>query len=228
MDKGKIVLQLNLWNLRKRVWNPRRRSGRKASGVASTQASSQHGHDRPGRVRRASLPRCLDADTYPFHHAYSFFYAISLNKPWSTAQNPAHFPDSSFWESWSQLRPGSSLDLSLIQYHPSQLSTLPSGSPFSPSLQLCIWFPPWVLGLFRLTLKEEICSRFIPLPCMSFCWASVFCGLNEVPFKSREPGSRMRFSIHTVLDSFHPIRLFQCLRRSLQQPAEIRTWSCNR
>ena len=112
MDEGKVVLQLNLWNLRKRVWDLRRRSGRKASRVASTQASSQHGHDRLGRVRRASLPRCLDADTYSFRHAYPFLYAISLSKPWLTVQNLAHFPDSSFWESWFQLRPGSSLDLS--------------------------------------------------------------------------------------------------------------------
>lgn len=80
----------------------------------------------------------------------------------------------------------------------------------------------------QANLKGKDLLKIYSTPMYVLCWASVFCSPNEVPFKPREPGSCMRFSIHTVLDSLHPIRLFQCFRRSLQQPAEIRTWSCNR
>jgi len=46
MDEGEVVLELNLWNVREGVWDPRRRSSRQTSGIASTQTLSQRGHDR--------------------------------------------------------------------------------------------------------------------------------------------------------------------------------------
>jgi len=166
--------------------------------------------------------RNVDADTYTYHSSH----VISLNNPWSTVQNLVHFLGSSFSESWSLSRPGSSSGLSSTQSHPSQLSTLPSGSPSSPSSRLCIWSPPWAPDSSRPTSREGIYSRSTPLRCTSLA--------NYLPFvfftrsfskKSRESGSCMRFSIHTVLDSLHPVRFLQCLCRSVQQPAQVRTRS---
>ena len=51
---------------------------------------------------------------------------------------------------------------------------------------------------------------------------------DQIPFKSREPGSRVRFSIPTVSDPLHSLRFFQCLCRSVLQPAEIRPRSRSR
>jgi len=48
---------------------------------------------------------------------------------------------------------------------------------------------------------------------------------DRVSFKPRESGSRMRFSIHTVLNSIHPVRLFQRICRPIQQPTEISAWA---
>lgn len=45
---------------------------------------------------------------------------------------------------------------------------------------------------------------------------------DRIPFKSREPGSRMRFGVPAVSHPLYPLRFFQCLCRSVQQPAEIR------
>ena len=176
-----------------------------------------------GESRRAFLPR-LDADTY----AQSFLYAISLNEPWSTVQNLARSPGPCFWESWSQSRPGSSSDLSSTRCHPSQPSTPPSGSPSSPSSPLCIWSPRWVPDSSRLISRGEICSRSIPPRCTSLAERSAVRDPYQLSFKSGESGSRVRFSILTVLDSLYPLCLFQRLCRSVQQPAEIRTRSRHR
>lgn len=106
-------------------------------------------------------------------------------KSWSTVQNLAHFLDSSSWVFWSQSRPGSSLDLSWIQFHPSQLSTLPSGSPSSLSSPLSIWSPHWAPGSSRLISREEICSRSTLLRCMSFAEHWFFCDLYETSLKAQ-------------------------------------------
>ena len=153
--------------------------------------------------------------------------SLSLTKQsWSTVQNHARFLDSSFWECWFQSRFGSSSGHSLIPSHPSQLSTHPSDSPSSPSSRPCIWFPPWVPDSFRPTSKEEIYSRSIPLRCKSLPNDHLF--QNLIPFKSGEPGSRMRLSIPTVPDSFHSVCFFQCFCQSVLQPAEIRPRSRRR
>ena len=65
MNKGEVVLELDPWHVRERVWDPGGRSSRQTGGVASTEASSQRGHDRR-REQTAfpSVPR-HDAATYP-------------------------------------------------------------------------------------------------------------------------------------------------------------------
>ena len=60
MNEGDVVFELNLWNIREGVRDPRGRFSRQTSGIASTETSSQCGHDRlreRTRLYFRSLPR---------------------------------------------------------------------------------------------------------------------------------------------------------------------------
>jgi hypothetical protein len=91
VNKREVVLELDLRNVRERVWDPRRRSGREAGGIASTETFSQQGHDRPRERTRCS-----------FRHSHAM------------VDGPKPRPLSGFFllVSWSQPRSGSSSDLS--------------------------------------------------------------------------------------------------------------------
>ena len=66
MNEGEVVLELDFWNVRERVWDPGRGSSRQAGRITSTKTSSERRHDRWVGGRRAfSVPRYRTRITLP-------------------------------------------------------------------------------------------------------------------------------------------------------------------
>jgi len=139
VDEGEVVLELDLWNVRERVWDPGWGSSRQTGRITSTKTSSKHGHDRrsEGADAAFSVSRIGHVSLHPPCSPIPSLYTISLNEPWSTVQSLPAF--------WIQsLDPGR-----LLAYSP----VFPRSSPACPS---SLHFP----RLFhpRLSRYPVLCS----------------------------------------------------------------------
>lgn len=74
----------------------------------------------------------------------------------------------------------------------------------------------------QTNLKGRDLLKVYSTPMYVPCQIYSFRHLDRLSFQPGKPGSCMRFSIHTVVDSLHPVCFFQRLCRSVQQSAEIR------
>jgi hypothetical protein len=81
VNKREVVLELDLRNVRERVWDPRRRSGREAGGIASTETFSQQGHDRPRERTRCSFRHSHAMVDGPKPRPLSGFFLLGLLVP---------------------------------------------------------------------------------------------------------------------------------------------------
>jgi hypothetical protein len=221
VNEGEVVLKLDPRSVRERVWNPGRGSGRQTGGIASTETSSQRGHDRRREHARFSV--------HPIGHVYLPCPPIPLCPPTEhdMVDGPKPRPLSGFFllgvlvpvALWFILRPF----LDPVPSVPALYTSLGfSILAFVTTLYLVPALGP---RFVQANLKGRDLLKVYSTPMCVDRSTSPFRDPDRIPFKSGESGPRMRFGVHTVLDPLYPVRLFQCVCRPIQQPTEIRAWS---